>query len=126
MKKMFNFAVDGIMSFSIRPLRLATLLGGTVSFFAFIYILYALYAKLILKVAFQGWTSILVSILFLGGIQLLSIGILGEYIGKLFVESKKRQAYIIDKALAQEPSSITEKGAIQISSDKKRVPQHKI
>jgi dolichol-phosphate mannosyltransferase len=96
-KKMVHFALDGIMSFSIRPLRLAMACGFFISIFSFLYILYALISKFVLKTTLAGWTSILISVLFLGGIQLLSIGILGEYLGKLFIESKKRRNYIIEK-----------------------------
>ncbi|MBH10735.1 MAG: glycosyltransferase [Candidatus Marinimicrobia bacterium] len=97
--RMTKFAIDGIMSFSIKPLRIATILGVLISFTGFCYIIYALYIKLFLDTAIQGWTSILVSVLFIGGIQLLCIGIVGEYVGKLFIESKKRQLYIIEKIL---------------------------
>jgi dolichol-phosphate mannosyltransferase len=96
-KKMVHFALDGIMSFSIRPLRVAMACGFFISVFSFLYILYALISKFVLKTTLAGWTSILISVLFLGGIQLLSIGILGEYLGKLFIESKKRRNYIIEK-----------------------------
>jgi len=96
-KKMLHFALDGIMSFSIRPLRVAMACGFFISVFSFLYILYALISKFVLKTTLAGWTSILISVLFLGGIQLLSIGILGEYLGKLFIESKKRKNYIIEK-----------------------------
>lgn len=98
-KRMIAFAVDGIMSFSIRPLRIAAIAGILVSFFAFIYILYAIIVKLYLNVAIPGWTSVLISVLFVGGVQLLSIGLLGEYIGRLFVQSKCRKSYILDEVL---------------------------
>ncbi|MEO8399200.1 MAG: glycosyltransferase family 2 protein [Ignavibacteriaceae bacterium] len=98
-KKMLKFAVDGIMSFSTRPLRIASILGIVVSIFAFLNILSALYDNYILRKTVPGWTSILVSVLFLGGIQLLSIGLLGEYIGKMFLETKKRKNYIISSRL---------------------------
>lgn len=98
-KKMFKFAVDGIMAFSIRPLRLSIFAGLIVSLMAFFYIMYAIIANLIYKITLPGWTSILVSVLFLGGFQLISIGILGEYLGKLFIENKKRGNYIINKTI---------------------------
>jgi len=94
-KKMINLAINGIMSFSVKPLRIATISGILVSLFSFIYIVYALLAKFILHIALPGWTSILISVLFLGGIQLFTIGILGEYIGKIFIEIKQRPKYII-------------------------------
>ncbi len=94
-KKMIKFALDGIMSFSIRPLRIATFFGFIISLFGFIYGLVVIYLRLFTSLNVPGLSSILVSILFLGGIQLISIGILGEYLGKLFIENKKRKNYII-------------------------------
>ncbi len=94
-RKMFSFAQTGIMSFSIKPLRLATFFGFLISLFAFAYIVYALFAKFIFHNVLEGWTSILISVLLIGGIQLITIGIIGEYIGKLFLEVKKRPTYII-------------------------------
>ena len=95
LKKMIRFAKDGVMSFSIKPLRLATLLGFIISTFAFAYIVYALVAKYILHVTGMGWASLLISILLIGGIQLITIGIIGEYIGKIFIALKHRPHYII-------------------------------
>jgi len=97
LKKMFALALNGIMSFSVKPLRIATIAGVLISLFSFAYIVYALVAKFVLHNALTGWTSILISVLFLGGIQLITIGILGEYIGKMFIEIKKRPKYIISE-----------------------------
>jgi glycosyltransferase involved in cell wall biosynthesis len=93
--KMMSFALEGITSFSILPLRISAVLGLIISFCAFLYTLYALLAKFYLHTAIPGWTSILISILFLGGMQLIFLGLIGEYLGKLFIESKKRPVYII-------------------------------
>jgi polyisoprenyl-phosphate glycosyltransferase len=98
-KKMVKFAFDGVMSFSVTPLRLALVCGLTVTFLDFIYIVYALCAHFFLNMALPGWTSILVSVLFLGGIQLLSIGLLGEYLGRLFIQAKGRKNYILTQVL---------------------------
>jgi len=99
-KKMFLFALNGITSFSIKPLHIATLLGLTISLASFCYGFYAIIMKLLTNRTVPGWSSVLVSVLFIGGLQLLVLGILGEYIGKLFIESKKRPNYIIkDKKL---------------------------
>jgi len=97
--KMIKFGLDGIMSFSIKPLRVATITGFLISFIAFGYIIYALLVRFVFFTALPGWTSILVWVLFIGGIQLICIGIAGEYIGKLFLEVKKRQIYVVDKIL---------------------------
>lgn len=95
LKKMINFALSGITSFSVVPLRLATILGFFVSGLSFIYIIYSLHAAIFTKNVVSGWTSVMLSILFLGGIQLIAIGILGEYIGKIYIEIKGRPRYIV-------------------------------
>ncbi len=97
LKKMIGFALDGVTSFSIKPLRLSILLGISLSFFSFIYMLYAIYISIFTEKAIQGWTSVILSVLFIGGIQLFMIGIIGEYLGKLFIENKKRPNYIINE-----------------------------
>jgi dolichol-phosphate mannosyltransferase len=93
--KMISFALEGITSFSILPLRISIMFGLISSFFAFLYTIYALIAKFYMDIAIPGWTSILISVLFLGGVQLVFLGLIGEYLGKLFIESKKRPTYII-------------------------------
>jgi len=95
LRKMISLAINGITSFSIKPLRLATILGSVIAVFSFIYGFYAIYIKVFTDEAMSGWTSLLVSVLFLAGIQLLTFGIMGEYIGKLFMESKRRPSFII-------------------------------
>ena len=95
LSKMIAFAVQGITSFSILPLRLSMVVGFIFSMVSFLYGVYALYVKIFTGVALKGWTSILMSILFLGGIQLLSLGIIGEYVGKTFIETKGRPSYVI-------------------------------
>ena len=94
--KMLRFALDGITSFSDFPLKLATIMGFTISGVAFLMLLYALYGKLISQSTVDGWASIIVSILFLGGVQLLTIGIIGEYIGRLSQNVKNRPLYLVD------------------------------
>jgi len=96
-KKMFNFAVFGITSFSVKPLRISILFGMFFTILAFLYSLYALYEKLFTNNTIEGWTSILIMISFIGGVQLVLIGVMGEYIGKLFMESKNRPTYIINE-----------------------------
>lgn len=100
--KMFSFAIQGITSFSILPLRIASVLGSIFSISAFLYIVYAIFAKFVLDVAIVGWTSILISVLFLGGIQLIVLGVLGEYLGKMFIETKRRPNYIIREKIISE------------------------
>lgn len=95
--KMIKFALDGITSFSDFPLKLATITGFTISSVAFLVLLYALYGKLVANTAVDGWASLIVSILFLGGVQLLTIGIIGEYIGRISQNVKNRPLYIVDE-----------------------------
>ena len=94
-KKMFNFALDGITSFSNAPLKFATLSGFIVSGIAFVIMLYALYSRFIIKDYVPGWTSMMLSIMFIGGIQLISIGIIGEYISRISVNIRNRPLYIV-------------------------------
>lgn len=97
LKKMLAFAFQGISSFSISPIRLITSLGVIVSFASIIAILYAL-ISLAFGNVMPGWTSLLMSIWLLGGLQLLSIGLIGEYIGKIYLEAKRRPLYFIAKS----------------------------
>ncbi len=94
-KKMLRFALDGITSFSNFPLKFATLAGFAVSFVAFILMLYALYSRFILKDFVQGWTSLILSVLFIGGIQLICLGIIGEYISRMSNNIRNRPMYIV-------------------------------
>lgn len=94
--KMVGFATDGILSFSIKPLRIATFVGFISSFVAFIAILYAFIMRFIGD-PITGWTLMFIAIMFLGGVQLISLGIIGEYIGRIYGETKKRPLYIIEK-----------------------------
>lgn len=95
LKKMTRFALNGITSFSTVPLRMVTTLGFWISCLAFLYMGYTLYSYLFFNNVISGWTSIMISVLFLGGIQLIAIGVLGEYIGRIFIESKNRPRYIV-------------------------------
>ncbi len=94
-KKMFSFAMDGITSFSTFPLKVATAAGFVVSFIALVVIIYALYSYYFLERTVTGWTSLIISVLFLGGVQLLTIGVIGEYIGRINNNVKNRPVYII-------------------------------
>lgn len=97
-RKMIKFALDGITSFSESPLKVATLLGFIVSFAAFTMLLYAFYSRLISKDYVPGWASLIISVLFLGGIQLLSLGIIGEYISRIMANVRNRPLYIISNS----------------------------
>lgn len=99
LRKMLAFAIEGVTSLSVVPLRLITLLGFLVSAFSFAMILFIVYGTLVMKAAVPGWASSVVPIYFLGGIQLLSIGILGEYVAKIYLETKQRPRYFIEKSI---------------------------
>lgn len=96
--KMISLAFDGITSLSIKPIRIVTIFGILVSFIGFIGIIWAIVLALSNKTV-SGWASIVCIVCFLGGIQLLSIGIIGEYVGKTYLESKHRPRYIISERL---------------------------
>jgi len=95
-KKMTRFALDGITSFSNLPLKFATFAGFIVSAIAFIMILYALYSRFISKDYVPGWTSLMLAVLFIGGVQLICIGIIGEYISRMGSNVRNRPLYIIN------------------------------
>lgn len=96
-KKLFSFAIDGITSFSYVPLKFATWAGVLVALFAFLYGLFIIAKTLIFGSDLPGYPSLMVVILFLGGVQLMALGIIGEYLGRLFEENKQRPLYLIDK-----------------------------
>ncbi len=93
--KMLKFALDGITSFSSVPLKLATWLGYLTSFLAFLY-LSSVFIQKILGFTVHGWATIMVGMLLLGGVQLICLGIIGEYIGRIFNETKRRPMYVIE------------------------------
>jgi polyisoprenyl-phosphate glycosyltransferase len=94
-RKMIKFAMDGITSFSSLPLKLASWLGYLASFLAFIY-LASVFVQRAMGYTVEGWATIMVAMLFLGGVQLICIGIIGEYIGRIFNEIKGRPMYVIE------------------------------
>lgn len=98
LKKMLAFAVDGITSFSVKPLRLITTLGVVIFLISLLMLLYTLITFIVGRTV-TGWTSTVASIWLIGGIQLLSLGVIGEYIGKIYNESKHRPRFIIDRYL---------------------------
>jgi dolichol-phosphate mannosyltransferase len=97
--KMITFSLHGITSFSTYPLKLASSLGLLVSVSGFIYLFYVIYLALFTNRTVEGWASMMVVILFLGGVQLLSLGIIGEYIGRINEEVKNRPNYIIQEKI---------------------------
>ena len=110
--KMISFAMDGIISFSVLPLRLAALTGLVAIWFALAGIVMALVVRLLRLYDLQlgrGWASLFVAVLFMGGVQLLSLGVMGEYLGRIYTEVKRRPLYAVQERLgfdagATEPS----------------------
>lgn len=100
LKKMINFTLDGITSFSIKPLRLICITGFLILFISIVIMLYSLIRKLTGNVV-DGWTFLSISIWFIGGLQMISIGIIGEYIGKIYGETKSRPRFIISENLEE-------------------------
>jgi glycosyltransferase involved in cell wall biosynthesis len=101
LKKMLGLAFDGITSLSIKPIRLITSLGILTSLVSFLFIIWSLFSHFIGNTV-SGWSSTVTIVAFIGGIQLVSIGIIGEYIGKIYLETKRRPRYIIDKRTSDE------------------------
>ena len=97
LRKMVGFALDGIISFSTKPLQLFVGLGLMCACLAVFGIIYVLFMRIFTNVWVEGWTALMITILFIGGIQLLGIGILGEYIGRIYNEVKGRPLYVIDE-----------------------------
>ena len=108
--KLLRLAVDGIVSFSLAPLRLATWLGFLASGLALAGIVYVLVLRLLTAAWVSGWASLLVAVLFLGGVQLLCLGILGAYLGRIYGEVKRRPLYLVKERLGFPP---TGRGAMQ-------------
>ena len=94
-RKMLRFALDGIFSFSAQPLRLATYLGYFASGVAVIGVLYAFFLRLMTAAVVPGWATLLIAVLFLGGVQLVSLGIMGEYIARIYGQVKARPLYLV-------------------------------
>jgi dolichol-phosphate mannosyltransferase len=112
LKKMLRFALNGLLSFSVVPLQLASYLGFLISSIGFFYIVYAIGLKLFTDRVVWGWTSVMVAVLFLGGVQLVSLGIIGEYIGRIYEEVKQRPLYVVDEAKGfEQPRPPSRRGA---------------
>ena len=101
LKKMLSFAFDGITSLSIRPISMITGLGCCIVFVCIIAAIYA-FISYFMGHAEPGWTSLILSIWFLGGVQLVSIGLIGQYVGKVYIETKERPRYNVEAMLLHE------------------------
>jgi len=95
--KMLRFATDGILSFSTKPLYLSVVMGMGCALLALLGIVYALFLRLFTNVWVEGWTALMIAVLFIGGVQLMSVGILGAYVGRIFNEIKNRPLYVVQE-----------------------------
>jgi dolichol-phosphate mannosyltransferase len=105
LSKMLRFAADGIMSFSIAPLRLAIYAGLSAAMLALLGVVYALGMRLATNNWVEGWTLLFIAVMFIGGVQLVFMGVLGEYIGRIYGEVKRRPLYLVKEQLGFEPAS---------------------
>ncbi|KAA8825036.1 glycosyltransferase [Bifidobacterium reuteri] len=103
--KLFHLAMDGITSFTIAPLKIATWAGSLISVAAFLYALFLVFRTLISGVDVPGYASTMVVMLFLGGVQLLCLGIIGEYLGRVFMQTKHRPNYLIEESHLGNPDN---------------------
>lgn len=95
--KLVRLAIDGITSFSTAPLRVASYMGGIVSVLALVYAAYIVARTVVSGIDVPGYASLLVAVLFLGGLQLLALGVIGEYLGRMFTEVKWRPDYLVEE-----------------------------
>ena len=120
--KLWNFALEGITSFSTAPLRAATYLGIATAFVAFVYGTWIIAKALLWGDPVAGWPTMMSVILFLGGVQLIALGLIGEYLGRLYEESKQRPLYLIDRWLPATGVSSTQAIDLQGASHAHRTP----
>ena len=102
--RLLKLALDGIFAFSIVPIRAAALIGASVMFISMLYVFYALYAKLFLHESPQGFTALIVAVTFLSGVVLFFLGVIGEYVGRIYEETKARPLYIVGRRAGQRQS----------------------
>lgn len=119
-KSLFNYAIDGILSFNTKPLRAVIYTGIVITLTSFVYIIFSLIKIISFGIESPGYFTIISSILLLGGIQLISVGIVGEYVGKIFYEVKQRPIYLVDETnMSGKESVIPEDKELFISSGTK-------
>ncbi len=121
--KMLNLALDGIFSFSTVPLRMLTLIGFAAAALSFVGILWALEVRILTRHWVAGWATLFVVILLLSGLQMISLGVIGEYLGRVYTEVKQRPLFIVASILrAGEPSPMREHSAMQDSEHRQSLP----
>src|SRR6185369_12702027 len=109
--KLIDLAIEGIVSFTTAPLRWSSIFGAVISLLAFAYIIFIVIHTALVGSGVGGYPSLMAVVLFLGGIQLLSLGIIGEYIGRIFNETKNRPLYLVDSVVAGPPAAIAGSGS---------------
>lgn len=114
--KLWNFAIDGFVSFSTWPLRIWMYFGAVIAGLAFLYILLLVGRVIVVGSDVPGYASLMTAILFFGGMQLLSVGILGEYVGRLFIETKQRPLYLIAEDSLDDKDSLAKAGLVDEAS----------
>ena len=114
-RKMVHFATDGIISFSLVPLKLAIWTGFLAIWIAVAGIIVAVVDRLVNKQLPRGWASLFVAVLFMGGVQLISLGILGEYLGRIYTEVKRRPLYVVRERLGFPASNTKEKASYEVN-----------
>ncbi|HEY6660880.1 MAG TPA: glycosyltransferase family 2 protein [Pyrinomonadaceae bacterium] len=118
LRKMIHFAMDGIISFSLVPLKLAIWTGFLAIWFAVAGIIIAILDRLLEKDLTRGWASLFVAVLFMGGVQLVSLGIIGEYLGRIYTEVKRRPLYVVQERLGFGDQSKTIPGTLRAVSNR--------
>ncbi len=108
-RKLWNLSLEGITSFTIAPLKIATYIGLSISFFAFLFTLFILYKTLVYGDPVAGYPSLMTVVLFLGGAQMFTLGVMGEYIGRMFNETKARPLYLVSEIYSGGQEGIAEK-----------------
>ena len=117
---LINLAIDGFTSFTTLPLRFITIAGLFISLAAFIYIIVILIQAAMGVPRIGGYNTLLILVLFLGGVQLISLGVIGEYIGRIFIETKGRPLYLVQDVHQNKPTSKTAKTASEKANDAKK------
>jgi hypothetical protein len=116
LRKLMGYAWNGIISFSVAPLRFWSLVGSVIATLALVYAIWIGFSALAFARDVPGYATLAVAIFFLGGLQLLSIGVLGEYIARIFTETKRRPLFVIEETMGFEAEEITPISLVQYST----------
>lgn len=120
LRHMVRFAADAIVSFSALPLRIASLLGVTFSLLGGLYLLYVIYVRLFTDTALAGWTSVIIAVLILGGVQLACLGIIGQYLGRVYEELKGRPLFLVWEDTRASESLISDQSGTPVTIHERR------